>query len=431
MSSSACRSALAVLGMYLCGWFNALARDQPVTANDRASGNSLTRVAAGIQPLAVPSAHVHVAPSRHAPVWRVSDDPEISIGSSSTDPRYQFGQITAVLLLGKDVSNRRFVVADNTVPEIRYYDLRGRYITAVGRRGRGPGEFQVITAVIKLPGDSILVFDIRNGRLTIVSPTPAVAGEESVSAGEVPSLPAGTLLGRLPDGRLLYSIRRALGTRRLGYGRDTLTVATARRRTRQLDTLVRLPSAEFVNVNAANAIASVATISKVHPFGNNAVARVWSGEVVAATSETGRLAILGPDGVVRRSIQVAGFPKRLTRDTLQQYFTALSNVGFSKEALADVRERIELFREPAYIPAFSGLMTDDVGLLWVRDFRPLWIDGRVPDEWTVFDRNGRIVARAVTPIHFRPHHIGADFILGVRTDANDEQSVAVYRLFRS
>jgi hypothetical protein len=45
----------------------------------------------------------------------------------------------------------------------------GRFIAAVGRRGQGPGEFQLVTDAVMLPGDSALVMDY-NRRGTIVGP---------------------------------------------------------------------------------------------------------------------------------------------------------------------------------------------------------------------------------------------------------------------
>jgi hypothetical protein len=47
--------------------------------------------------------------------------------------------------------------------QIAVYDSQGRLTRAVGRRGRGPGEFFGITHIAVLGGDSVLVGDQRNG----------------------------------------------------------------------------------------------------------------------------------------------------------------------------------------------------------------------------------------------------------------------------
>ena len=48
------------------------------------------------------------------------------------------------------------------------YDANGKFLRVSGRRGQGPGEFEMITDVITLPGDSVLVVDY-NRRATLYS----------------------------------------------------------------------------------------------------------------------------------------------------------------------------------------------------------------------------------------------------------------------
>lgn len=49
------------------------------------------------------------------------------------------------------------------------YGKTGRFIRVMGRRGQGPGEFEMVTDVVPLPGDSVLVIDSQR-RATLFDP---------------------------------------------------------------------------------------------------------------------------------------------------------------------------------------------------------------------------------------------------------------------
>ena len=53
---------------------------------------------------------------------------------------------------------------------IAFYDSAGRLEQLVGRKGKGPAEFEDITGLGVGPGDSIFVGDRLNGRMTVLAP---------------------------------------------------------------------------------------------------------------------------------------------------------------------------------------------------------------------------------------------------------------------
>ena len=226
-----------------------------------------------------------------APTWILSPEPALQVGVIDGDHPYRFDRIEAAFRLG----DGRLVVADRGSNELRFFSSSGKHVRTVGRRGAGPGEFEFLPAVVKLPGDSLLVHDIRNRRLTLISPEGTIS-HEAVNA-EVPFLRAGSLLGTVSDGRLLFRLTPPLVVgHNQGFRRDTVLVATARRGDSALDTLIRLPSAERFRRGA---------VTHVHPFGHNAVAAAWNGEIVVGTGETHELRILDSVGhlsaIMRRS----------------------------------------------------------------------------------------------------------------------------------
>ena len=48
------------------------------------------------------------------------------------------------------------------------YSENGEFLSKVGRKGEGPGEFQWVSGLIALPGDSVVVFDGGSNRVTIL-----------------------------------------------------------------------------------------------------------------------------------------------------------------------------------------------------------------------------------------------------------------------
>jgi 6-bladed beta-propeller protein len=88
---------------------------------------------------------------------------EFTIGQLDGPPEYAFGRIDR---LAADRSGG-FYVFDGAETQIRRYDARGRFVTAIGRKGAGPGEYQSVEGMALL-GDSLLVTsDPVNSRITL------------------------------------------------------------------------------------------------------------------------------------------------------------------------------------------------------------------------------------------------------------------------
>jgi hypothetical protein len=82
-------------------------------------------------------------------------------------------------------------------------------------------------------------------------------------------------------------------------------------------------------------------------------------------------------------------------------------------------------------PAISDLVVDDLGHVWVGEYRAFWMKSEAPRSWTVFDPDGRMLGRVPLPSTFVPLHIGPDFVLGVWRDDVDVEHVRVYPLART
>jgi hypothetical protein len=88
------------------------------------------------------------------------------------------------------------------------------------------------------------------------------------------------------------------------------------------------------------------------------------------------------------------------------------------------------------VPAFSQMIVDAAGRLWVREPNLADAPGcgclnELPagsSTWSVFDAQGRWLGDVEMPRRFRPFEIGVDYILGRTRSEDDVPLVALYRL---
>ena len=82
---------------------------------------------------------------------------------------------------------------------------------------------------------------------------------------------------------------------------------------------------------------------------------------------------------------------------------------------------------PETMPAHGRVRTDDLGYLWVEDYRA---PGEESATWTVFEPDGIAIARVAFPERFDPLQIGEDYVLGLWEDPFDVQHLRLHALTR-
>jgi hypothetical protein len=179
--------------------------------------------------------------------WRLSPEPVLQIGVVDGEEAYQFSSIA---FAGR-LSDGRVVVVDRRSFQIRFFDRAGKYTSTIGRRGAGPAEFRGFADVI-LTGDSLLVYDANNRRLSLIGPDATVVAEESVR--DHPAFTSTglghTLIGLTPDGRMVIALPRSVNPPPLlnsaVYTRDTVAIVISARHGRSVDTIATIPGAEYI-----------------------------------------------------------------------------------------------------------------------------------------------------------------------------------------
>lgn len=82
---------------------------------------------------------------------------------------------------------------------------------------------------------------------------------------------------------------------------------------------------------------------------------------------------------------------------------------------------------PDTLPAFSQMMIDPAGRLWLLSTTIAGVDDR-PRTATVLDADGSFLGDVELPAGFRPFQVGEDWILGVTSDELDVNRVVVHGL---
>ena len=103
--------------------------------------------------------------------WTIAEEPLVEIGSVSGPEEYLLDGITGAVRL----SDGGIVLGERTSGELRRYDSKGTFVWRAGGQGEGPGEHQRLRFLFRLPGDSVVTWDIALDRVQVFGPDGSVA----------------------------------------------------------------------------------------------------------------------------------------------------------------------------------------------------------------------------------------------------------------
>lgn len=255
-------------------------------------------------------------------------------------------------------------VIANDLAELKLFSPRGKLIRSVGRTGDGPGEFRGTRELCLLRGDSLLVIEYLNGRISLWDS----AGNHLQSYPRPGFVP---LQGCDADGRIVVR-----GARFVGQASQEDVRMAAYRLTRADGSdsreLGRFPSTRY----AGPFLFEPALVPRDSAL---LVADPTSGEM-RFYDFSGRLTLIVRFDWRREPISDAEWTERVAK------VIAVNPDGTRN---AQVSARIAAQR-PRTRPAFGRVIVDDVPRIWVADAE----DRNV---WRVFTWNGEYLGRLVTP----------------------------------
>lgn len=370
--------------------------------------------------------------------WRLAEEPDLRIGSvDGTVAGTDFGRLDDVLLI-----DGRVVAADGQIRAIRVYDTDGRWLRDLGDQGDGPLEFRFIESVFAVL-DTAVVWDANRRRLVYFP----INGDEgrAVSYAPVGDRTAGDLVDAiLPDGRAV------VGPVPVVHDSGSEVSETLVERTHRVirspgsaaDTIGTLPSYIAYSYGRDRSPAPIlySPFGAFEPAGSDAVWFGWGARryelrqiPVGASDE--------PPLVVRRPWTPEPLPERVQRGILQYFDSAFAatSTDLPPEVRQQQRAYFESLRVSDPLPSYWAFEVSNDGHLWVNDSRraaELTIGSVLGSEriastgWSVFSPEGRWLGTIDIPNDFAPTTIGAEWVLGIRTDDLGVQWIERYPVLK-
>ena len=407
------KTALLCLGVVLCAGGPAAAQR--------------VRDSAGIR--IVESSQPAVAANR---MWRLAPQPVLQIGSTDGDSVYEFLRIMGVTRL----RDGRIAVANQGTNTIRFFDAQGKYLSAFGRSGEGPGEFLQILNFRVFAGDSFAVADVN--RVNYYS----AQGEYARTIAFVaPPRPRIYVMAFLTDGSYLGLPSRPGSRTEPQGGRwvDSVTLMRVGPGPSMLDTLGRFPGTLVSYGASARSPMPVV-------FGPRFRLAVGAETHYVGFPERYEILAVSSSGALKQIIRRSGARRETPSAAIAQHREWMINRPGEdgRPAPPEMREYwSKLARETEFsaeLPAYSALLVDRTGHLWVRQYDPeeeMYRPGPISVRtfakalpWDVFDPGGAWLGRIELPANFTPLEIGADYLAGVWRDADEVEYVRFYRLIK-
>lgn len=341
--------------------------------------------------------------------WEVGLTPDFVLGTAdSLDYLYDIQGL-------RGLPDGGVVVAASGIQELHFYDSQGRLVKRVGRKGEGPGEFTEPVLVPTVGFDSLVVFAKWLRRFEVYS----MDGDHARTLRPTKGWPWG---GRPPNGNI--GLRWAF--RMEGETAEPLEAP--------LEGVTRIAfDCVWYDVDTGQE-----TVADSFPLR----ALYWEGRwelpftvwPQVATSADGAFVASGVDSEIReydvearlrRVFRIAEPRPRVTDGMLEDLAEAMV-----KRSVHTRAEWLAIWAKgpiPRFVPAFDALQVDELGWLWAKVYGR---DPTVPQEWMVFDLEGRARGLVRTPPGVEIGWIGVDRILGTWRDDLRVEHVSQYRLRR-
>ncbi len=325
----------------------------------------------------------------------------------------------------RELSDGRVMVADPLGQALVIADLAAGVADTIGGVGQGPQEYRQPDALLPLPGDSTLLVDLGNARLTVIGPDGRFGATTPIAQGD----PAGGLLLVLPraadsEGGVYF---QPLGGGPRAQLPDSAPVVRWDRGSGALDTLARVALPEMNVASAGGPDNRSVSMRPVPLSPEDAWAVAWDGRVAAARSGDYHIEWIHRDGRVVRGQPVAYEPVRLRRADKEEWVEGLGNglrvgvemqngdrrISFGRGGGGST-PNIDGFEWPEAKPPFvaRGVWVDPVGAVWVQRHVPA---GEAV-QLDVFDDAGNLKARVMLPAGRAIVGFGRDAIYATRTD---------------
>ena len=350
--------------------------------------------------------------------WRIGPEPAASIGVLEGEEPYMLHWVGGATRL----PDGRIVVANGGTQEVRVFDADGEHLTTWGGDGGGPREFMSLVGVGRWPGDSIAAWYAGNLGVSIFNSEGVFArtlflrSEQSVNWLR-PRPEAvrqdGFIMSRREleeDLSVVVEIWDGAGSLSASLGQhsgDEVILTT--------------------NDRGSRVITHIA-------YGRRLVRGLWGDLVVVSPTSSYEIRAFREDGTLDRIVRREHTPRVPVEADRAPYIEDVMVYYRAADVPEPVMEaaRREFGSVPLakFFPAFTSVMTDAAGHLWVEEYE-FPREDRPGVLWTVFDPMGQVLGFVETPEGLEIFEIGEDYILGTTEDELEVEYVQVWPLVRA
>jgi hypothetical protein len=348
--------------------------------------------------------------------WRVAAEPDLTIGVAEGEEPYQlFGVAGATQLPDGGIA-----ILNLGTPEVRFFDADGRHRHSSGRRGSGPGEFQMPQLLGPVgPAGELLLWDPMTNRFTLLGPDGAVI-RMVTPEGMMARMPQGW------DGTAAVLVLGAGAAARPGMAEGVLS-------NDHTYAVVRLDGGDGTEVDRVSARIYHAQVRgqpwfRAIPFDPQPSAAAGPGAFYLSDGATAAVRVHGSDGRLVRVLRVARDPEPVTSADLDRFVNVQVQAIRDPGQRSEWRTRYSRMPVPATRPAYQSLLVDDDGHVWAEHFRG---DPAEAPTWTVFDPERGALGSIQTPAGVAVLHIGRHALLGRTRGELEIEHVVRYPLHLS
>lgn len=319
--------------------------------------------------------------------------------------------------------NGGIVVANSGNRQLCYFDRNGALVRKTGRRGAGPGEFEVMEDLALYRADSIVVADRMQKRVSVFGPAGEQGRQFLVTSPD--TLGSHTRTLAIPNGDILLS-----------FG-ELKTMAPQKDAIVFYQQFFRASPTGATSTRVARLVESEHFVQALRPEDQMGSTAYWNLQWGRSTSisalPSGFVAGDGGDNVIRqfdatgqlRVLHVIPLSRRpITPELIATYkTTALKAARPERRALTE--RLVNEMPYPSMTPAYGAIIADQAGPLWVQSY---------PDAgesyWLRLDPASASASAYRFPARFRLRAVRSDRACGVGRDADDLETVYCFTIPR-